>query len=265
MCDRRGSWLQSHHNPKSLNIEMKKPMNAMQRYISKELTHFVGGNLRKDITDEKQLLDGQYELLLKIIQEKCISHSPHLPRPLWNELKYCASREYSIGSRNKFSSNTKYVPQMVCFCDIPTGDLSIHISKFSPFGLSLKKSFLIERGANPVLYVEKNSAITYRRTFNFENNIEMKHSTRSEYFDELVDLYEKHCHGIIPLRRSKFNPPPQNECIDIGQFLFDILGYVKFFDASKSDDAEENYYMEREWRTPYDVHFGINDIGSSLF
>jgi hypothetical protein len=35
---------------------------------------------------------------------------------------------------------------------------------------------------------------------------------------------------------------------------------VKFFDASKSDDSEENFYMEREWRTPYYVHFEINQI-----
>jgi hypothetical protein len=77
----------------------------------------------------------------------------------------------------------------------------------------------------------------------------------------LVNLYAEHCHGIV-IRRpfSGIDPPPRNECIDIGQFLFDLLGYVKFFDASKSDDAEENFYMEREWRTPYNVYFEINDI-----
>jgi hypothetical protein len=88
--------------------------------------------------------------------------------------------------------------------------------------------------------VEKNSAITYRRTFNFGDKIEHKNSTRSEYFDELMDLYMAHCHGIVPIgRSSEIGPPPHNECIDIGQFLFDLLCYVKFFDASKSDNDKD--------------------------
>jgi ribosomal protein L24E len=71
---------------------------------------------------------------------------------------------------------------MVCFCDIPIGDLGIHIKKYGQFGLAFKKSFLIERGANPVLYVERNSAVTYlceskdnkRRKIPLKQNISMK-------------------------------------------------------------------------------------------
>jgi hypothetical protein len=40
----------------------------MQRFVSKELTHFVGRNLR-EITDQKQRFEEQYQILLKIIHE----------------------------------------------------------------------------------------------------------------------------------------------------------------------------------------------------
>ena len=35
-------------------------MGAMQRYVSKELTHFVGRNLREVIKNERQLQEEQY-------------------------------------------------------------------------------------------------------------------------------------------------------------------------------------------------------------
>ena len=230
-----------------------KPVYAMQRYISKELTHFVGRNLRESTMDKEQREVEQYKILHKIIKEKCISRYPRSSRPLEKGLKYNPARGYNVHTRNRFSNNSRYVPNMVCFCDIPIGDLSIHISKYSPFGLSFKKSFLIERGANPILYIEKNSAISYRR-----KEMGSKDSTRSEYFDEFVSVYEKYCQ--MPLIQLCESNPPKTQCTDIGRFLFDLLCYVKFFDSSKSDDDEENYYMEREWRTPYDIHFEINDI-----
>ena len=54
-------------------------MGAMQRYVSKELTHFVGKDLRKEIMDKNQRREEQYNILLKIIKEKCISYHPHFP------------------------------------------------------------------------------------------------------------------------------------------------------------------------------------------
>ena len=233
----------------------------MQRYVSKELTHFVGRNLRESITDEEECEDAQYKILLKIIQNGCISYEDHLPRNPSNGLKYCSTRNILIDTRYKFSDNAMIVPQMVCFCDIPIGDLSIHIKKYSRFGLSFEKSFLIERGANPVLYVEKNSAISYIRSYASGNFIIPNNSTRSEYFDEIVKLFGDHCYSAAPIKRSRWQEVPRKtECLDIGQFLFDLLCYVKFFDSSKPDDDEENYYMEREWRTPYYVSFEIKHI-----
>ena len=53
--------------------------------------------------------------------------------------------------------------RVVCFCDIPVTDLAIHMTKYSRFGLSFLKPFLISKGANPVLYVANNSpALSFR-------------------------------------------------------------------------------------------------------
>ena len=41
----------------------------------------------------------------------------------------------------------------MCFCDIPVGDLGLHMRKYSPFGLAFKKDFFAEQGALPVFYV----------------------------------------------------------------------------------------------------------------
>ena len=48
---------------------------------------------------------------------------------------------------------------MVCFCDIPSSDLAIHVHKYSKFGLAFKKEFSIDKGACPVFYVANESPV----------------------------------------------------------------------------------------------------------
>ncbi|MGE3623429.1 MAG: abortive infection system antitoxin AbiGi family protein, partial [Bdellovibrionales bacterium] len=112
-------------------------MSHDQRYISDELCHFVG----RGKTD-----DQQYDLLVnKILKTGWLTHPPHhnaaIPRTAGLDLSKPISTDEAI----------KY--QVVCFCDIPVSDLSIHIKKYGKFGLSFKKSFLIDRGACPVFYI----------------------------------------------------------------------------------------------------------------
>jgi|BarGraIncu01122A_1022018.scaffolds.fasta_scaffold02578_1 Putative abortive phage resistance protein AbiGi, antitoxin len=226
-------------------------MGAMQRYVSKELTHFVGKNLRKEIMDKNQRREEQYNILLKIIKEKCISYHPHFPD------EPPTTRRTRIVYPGNFSNNVMINPSMVCFCDIPIEDLGIHIRKYSHFGLSFQKSFLIKKGATPLLYVERNSA--FISTF------------RSEYFDEMVKLYFESCSSIGSLHdliKNESNPEEfikmvestPKECDKISGFILYLLSYIKFFDSSKSDDDEENFYMEREWRSPCYILFEIADI-----
>jgi hypothetical protein len=109
--------------------------SPQQRYVSTELTHFVGRGL---VTEK------QYRLLMKIINEGWLTHPPHNPN---------RSGNLSVNTAAKFSTNEMYNPEMVCFCDIPVADLGIHISKYSPFGLSFSKDFVVKHGGCPVFYV----------------------------------------------------------------------------------------------------------------
>ena len=229
-----------------------KAISATQRYVSNELTHFVGRSLRDEKKDENQIWDEQYGILRKIIHEKRISYSPHETSE--------GGLEYGTPSRNyfefqsKFSNNGMIVPGMVCFCDIPLEDIAIHISKYSHFGLSFQKSFLIKQGTTPVFYVEKNSII--------RNYPSQKNTARSEYFDEMVDHYIKYCNNWLNYIKNfpcKIEPRSK-ECIEIGEFMLDLLSYIKFFDANKSDADEENFYMEREWRSLFYINFEIENI-----
>ena len=114
-----------------------------QRYVSNELSHFVGRNLLSKP-------DCQFKLLVKILSDGWLTHPPH------NPALGTALATYPTG---RMSTNDVFVEQVVCFCDIPEVDLGIHINKYGPFGLAFRKEFLIAKGANPVFYVAKNSRI----------------------------------------------------------------------------------------------------------
>ena len=39
-----------------------------------------------------------------------------------------------------------------------------------------------------------------------------------------------------------------------------VLSFVKCFDAKRNILDSSNYYMEREWRVPGNVHFQLDDV-----
>ena len=137
--------------------------------------------------------------------------------------------------------------QGICFCDIPVTDLDIHMNKYSRFGLSFLKPFLIGKGANLVLYVAKNSpALSFR----------LPESTRDEPWPrrrvferniELLEDYRRKMHDKFPLTLDFF----------LNMLVF---SFIKYFDDSTSDEDEANVYMEREWRVIGDVKFALEDV-----
>src|ERR1019366_7648127 len=62
---------------------------------------------------------------------------------------------YALETRpsERLSENVAFRGSYVCFCDIPLGDLDLHMRKYSRFGIAFRKEFLLKKGATPVMYV----------------------------------------------------------------------------------------------------------------
>jgi len=112
-----------------------------QRYISDELTHFVGRTLPDD---------DRYGLLLKILQEGLLLAGGPEGRATED------GTAVRIDRGRRLSSNEMINPDMVCFCDIPVSDFAIHTEKYGRFGVAFSKEYLVgEKGAAPVHYVPR--------------------------------------------------------------------------------------------------------------
>jgi abortive phage resistance protein AbiGi (putative antitoxin) len=123
--------------------------SAHQRYVSSELSHFAG---------KGQPEDAQYDILVnKILKSGWITHGPnHDPH---------SSRGLGMDLSKPISTDEALKYQVICFCDIPEGDLEIHVNKYSKFGLSFKKDFLIDRGASPVFYIANEGPVPISELF----------------------------------------------------------------------------------------------------
>jgi len=210
-------------------------MKKSQDYISNELTHFVGRNLNKE--------EDQYKLLVKIVKDGRLTSCPSHPTNYGLHINY----------KVKFSENEVCTPDMVCFCDIPIKDISIHISKYSSFGLSFLKEFLLPNGANPVSYIAKDAKLIDRSSRG--NYFDKMVKCRKEFFDLLKEYIKKHKQDDVNLKRLSELGTTLEHFLD-----WDIFSYIKCFDGKLAEDDSENFYMEREWRLLGSLKFKINDV-----
>ena len=220
--------------------------SKIQRYISDELTHLVGRG---------QSTDDQYSTLIKILRSGWLTHPPHNPLVEGN---------IQVNPQAKLSENEMYIPQVVCFCDIPTEDLGIHMQKYSPFGLTFSKDFIVEAGGSPVFYVAREASVKSSRSLTPEfielwekakTVDEMKTAfavqTKGTYFDLIIKDYHKLYSVIGPL-------DPNWEFF---RFLdFQVFSHLVFFDHRLPEDHTENYYFEREWRIVGNLRFSLKDV-----
>jgi len=111
-----------------------KQMNIkLQNYVSNELTHFVGRGLPTDAE--------RYELFCQIIKSGLLKGKVDNGK---------GSTLVNVDPNFDFSGNQMYNPNIVCFCDIPEDDFSIHMDKYSHFGIAFSKDFLVAQGTRPV-------------------------------------------------------------------------------------------------------------------
>ena len=215
---------------------------AGQRYVSSELAHFVGKGLKEE---------QQYQLFLKILNEGWITHPPHDPKISGNLL---------VNTPSQISSNMMYSPDIVCFCDIPIADLSIHVAKYSPFALSFSKDFIVQQGGCPVFYLPKQASVHVRKKPLPEGNI-----GKGQYFDKMTQEYSALMQMFRSMITQSSELPNVQEALkrlmELERFIdFHIFSYIKFYDHSCADDHDDNYYLEREWRVIGNVKFDSKDI-----
>lgn len=204
-------------------------MQSTQRYVSNELTHFVGRGLK---TDEER-----YFLLVKILKSGWLT-----PGPVQDPQERHRTLITTPGA--KFSAEEMFNPHVVCFCDIPVGDLSIHMEKYKHFGLAFTKGFLIKKEARPVFYMTQVVA---------------------KEFDALSDRYGRLFSSANLgrlIRERKLTTEEYGLFEQLRVYLdFNVLSLCKPFDERRTSDVDpQNFYMEREWRVFGNVHFDVTDV-----
>jgi len=124
------------------------------------------------------------------------------------------------------------------------------MEKYGQFGLSFSKAFLIEKGANPVFYICKES----------------KPPSGLKRVDKITEMLEKFnklggLHGDL---KAKYQYPDIQEFLylyfRLENDLFDIFGFMKPFSGEFDEVHEDNYYMEREWRLLTNLEFKLDDV-----
>jgi len=263
-------------NPERRAGEYTTPVATRQRYVSDELTHFVG----RGMPDQ----ESQYARLIEIIRTGVLKspgsagsditreEGPHGPR-----IK--ETHTLAVNHGRTLSSNEKYLLSVVCFADIPIEDISLHMMKYSHFGLSFHKRFLVGRGASPVFYIVGHSTTRVRNPLandpanfhalqmeaaNRRNGGHWMNFTRAELFDA-ADLRLQVEGLLIP-----GSAPPQPSGAtgksstddEITRFFLAwyMFPYFKFFDSDLAEDHPDNYYMEREWRVVGAITFEVHDV-----
>jgi hypothetical protein len=217
-----------------------------QRYVSPDLTHFVGGSLR---TQREQ-----FALLKKIMRQGVLQARPRRSRTPPNRY---AHEKYTA---RKLSSNEAYKGAIVCFCDIPLADLHLHIEKYSSFGIAFSKTFLVEHGAAPVMYVPSLGRPSLLHFYDLKHVSSLPSRGISSQ-EVAFDRFWRYLNNFNQKLEVGDDVALAKEWRRVIEFLdLSILSYLKFFDHRLFDDDEKNYYMEREWRASKDVPFDLSDI-----
>jgi hypothetical protein len=185
----------------------------------------------------------------------------------------------------QFSGNDMFNPAVVCFCDIPLSDIGIHTKKYSEFGIGFDKKFLIHHGANPVYYVARSSGVRVTAEVSGEeidkslvsksgltdHGFEMISRTSYEdrnmiHFHSLYNSMEQQLRSTISAANeagAEFSSSMREykNTVELRRWLeLYYFSFVKFFDPDLPDDHEDNYYMEREWRTLHYFRFDLMNI-----
>jgi len=136
--------------------------------------------------------DEQYDVLMnKILKTGSLTHGPN------HDL--AARRTLGLDLSKPISTDEMLKYQVVCFCDIPKDDLHLHVSKYSKFGVSFQKEFLIDRGACPVFYVANESPVPASELFNPPNFADRIGAARKKGMADRALFFDTSVRAIIDM------------------------------------------------------------------
>ena len=109
---------------------------------------------------------------------------------------------------------------MVCFCDIPLSDIAEHTQKYGNYAIGLKKTWAMEQGVTPILYVHDNSVF-------IEHGLEALNWS---------------------LELSAKDPKHLNERLAQVMSLFFMMKPYEGYQERDGKRKKIRFYDEREWR-----------------
>jgi hypothetical protein len=216
----------------------------VQRYVSADLTHFVGGSIK----GERK----RYLLLRKILRTGVLKAHPMPARP--DSAVHVLRKDTGLA----LSTNEACTGSVVCFCDIPLSDLPLHMLKYSPFGLAFSKDFLADLGAAPVIYVPVHGRPALLPYEGYRRGRVASQAVAFDHFWKLFNRVEK---SLPNLKSDRQISKTAEDLRRMMQFLeIHIISNLKFFDQRLLDEENENFYMEREWRVGRNVSFSLSEV-----
>lgn len=221
-------------------LPLEQDSERLQRYVSPDLHHFVG---RHALGAPREA----YELLIRIVKEGVLK-SPVFP----DAAKGSVTVHISDKPEASLATNSVVLSECVCFCDIPRDDLGIHTSKYGSFGLSFKKSVLIQKNVRPVQYVPV-AKESWRSPLQGLTLLKDIQAVCRGLADFETDHSSRHL-GMIPhTAEDAISAASDILCLTIMPFL-------KAYNPDLPDNDPDNYYMEREWRVLHQVEFAPEDL-----
>lgn len=231
---------------------------VLQRYVSTELTHFVGRSERDE--------DTQYRVLVTVLRSGLLTPRPDNPQE---------GNMSEVHTGGKLSDESMFLGRVTCFCDIPLADLEIHMNKYSRFGIAFDKRWLVSRGANPVYYIVADPGLPrpisvqrameeLRRQLHDAGQAEVAMGevvSKLQIFDEVLPIHHKLFRKIRGVAETEQGGISIREVAAVEGFHDTHVGiFLKPFSANLADDDPDNVYMEREWRILGNLQFNLSDV-----
>jgi hypothetical protein len=130
-----------------------------------------------------------------------------------------------------------------CFADIPLRDLPFHAAKYGYFGVGVGRRQLAYFGGRPVVYIPTFAVGGGTNNYLCKEALNLWSQLRERFPDSV--------------KTRSVGDAPKSDA-ELGLLARSFLGkstlaYLKPYNGELPDDHLENYYMEREWRSPGNV------------